>query len=401
MPETTLTQSATSGRKLRLGTLALLILPLLALAGVIAAFLLGGAGLATIEPAAPLQKLSFERTVLRPGQIELHVRNTGPSELTLAQVIINDALWPMHVTPSVTLPRLGQATVTLDYPWVRGEAYTLRLLTSAAIPFEVNVPVAAETPQPQPRTFWSFTLIGLYVGVIPVYLGLLWFPALRQLGRRWMNFLLAVTIGLLIYLGIETLAEALEVAGQVPGPFQGVGLVGLGAVVAFLLLEAIGRGQAGVGRGDAERRLRLSYLIALGIGLHNLGEGLAIGAAYAVGQFALGAFLVIGFILQNITEGLGIIAPVLRDRPALRRLVQLGLLGGFPAVVGAWVGAFTYLTALAALFLAVGAGAVFEVVYEIARLLRGASEKQSGPLADFAGVTLGMLLLYVTGLLIK
>lgn len=339
--------------------------------------------------------------MLRPGQIELHVRNTGPEGLTIAQVIINDAIWLMRVDPAPTLPRLGRATLLLDYPWVRGEAYAIKLLTSSAIAFTTDILVAAETPEAELRTFWGFTLVGLYVGMIPVYLGLLWFPALRQLGRRWMHFLLAVTIGLLVYLGIDALAEALELANAVPGPFQGIGLVGLGAVVTFLLLDAVGRQQSSVGRGDAERRLRLATLIALGIGLHNLGEGLAIGAAYAIGQFALGAFLVIGFILQNITEGLGIIAPILRDRPALRNLALLGLLGGFPAVVGAWVGAFTYSTALAALFLAIGAGAVFEVVYEIARLLRQTSEREPRPLLDFAGVTLGMLVLYVTGLLIK
>jgi zinc transporter ZupT len=402
MSDTTLAERppAQAERRLSLGTLALLLLPLLALGLVIFAFLQTGGGV-TVEPPAPIEALSFERTVLRPGQIELHVRNTGPEALTLAQVIINDAIWPMRVEPSTTMPRLSRATVLLDYPWVLGEAYAIKFLTGNAIAFTTDIPVAAATPEPEPRTFWGFTLIGLYVGVIPVYLGLVWFPALRQVGRRWMNFLLAITIGLLIYLGIEALAEALELASVVPGPFQGVGLVGLGAVVTFLLLDAIGRQQTATGRGDAERRLRLSFLIALGIGLHNLGEGLAIGAAYTVGEFALGAFLVVGFILQNITEGLGIIAPILRDRPTLRSLVLLGLLGGFPAVVGAWIGAFTYSTTLAALFLAIGAGAIFEVVYEIAKLLRQTSEKEPRPLLDFAGVTLGMLLLYVTGLLIK
>ena len=178
-----------------------------------------------------------------------------------------------------------------------------------------SIPVAFETPAPDRRTFLSFTLIGLYVGVIPIFLGLFWFPALRQLGRRWMTFLMAITAGLLVFLGLDTVSEALDQAAAIPGAFQGIGLVGIGTVSTFLLLEAISKRQAGAGRSEASQRLSLAYMIATGIGLHNLGEGLAIGAAFNVGQISLGAFLVVGFIIQNITEGLGIIAPVLRDRP--------------------------------------------------------------------------------------
>ncbi len=76
--------------------------------------------------------------------------------------------------------------------------------------------------------------------------------------------------------------------------------------------------------------MALATMIAVGIGLHNLGEGLAIGAAYSLGEIALGGFLVVGFIIQNITEGLGIIAPVLRDRPSWKQLALLGLIGGAP-----------------------------------------------------------------------
>jgi zinc transporter ZupT len=110
---------------------------------------------------------------------------------------------------------------------------------------------------------------------------------------------------------------------------------------------------------------------------------------------------VIGFIIQNITEGLGIIAPVLKDRPALSSLVYMGLIGGAPAIAGAWIGGLTFSQPLAVLFLAIGAGAVFEVVYEIAKLIQREAVKQPRPATVFAGVTVGMLLLYVTGLLIK
>jgi zinc transporter ZupT len=285
--------------------------------------------------------------------------------------------------------------------WTEGEAYGITLFTSNAIAFGAEIPVAFTTPEPGGGAFWSFTLIGVYVGIIPVYLGIFWFPALRQLGRRWMVFLLAVTAGLLIFLGLDTLAEAIEQVEAVPGPFQGVGLIGIGAVATFMLLEVISQRQGATGRSAAAQRLSLAYLIATGIGLHNLGEGLAIGAAYNVGEIALGAFLVVGFIVQNITEGLGIIAPVLRDRPSLTNLALLGLLGGGPAVVGAWIGGFAPSPTLAVLFLAIGAGAIFQVTYEIAKLIRKDTAQMSMPLTVFAGVVTGMLLLWVTGLLIK
>lgn len=383
-----------------LATALLLVLPLILLAGVILLFLNTGGGLQLTSPA-PVEALTVERTILKPGSIDIVVRNSGPEELTIAQVIINDAVWPMTVSPGPTIPRLDEATVHLDYMWSEGEAYGITLFTTNAIAFDVEIPVAFSTPQPTSRTFWSFALIGLYVGVIPVYLGLFWFPALRQLGRRWMVFLLALTAGLLLFLGLDALAEALEQASVMPGPFQGIGLIGIGIVATFFLLDAISQRQATTGRGEASQRLALAYMIATGIGLHNLGEGLAIGAAYNIGEIALGAFLVVGFIIQNITEGLGIIAPVLRDRPGLGNLALLGLIGGAPAIIGAWVGGFAPSPTLAVLFLAIGAGAVFEVIYEIAKLIRKDTAHQPLPLTVFSGVVSGMLLLWVTGLLIK
>ena len=383
-----------------LTTAILLILPLVLLGGVIALFLTDRGGLNLNSPA-PIEALSIERTVLTPGSIDIHVRNSGPEELTIAQVIINDAVWQASVSPDTTILRLGRATVHLDYMWSEGEAYGITLFTSNAIPFEVEIPVAFVTPQPRAGTFWSLTLIGIYVGIIPVYLGLLWFPALRQLGRRAMTFLLALTAGLLVFLGLDTLSEALELTHVVPGPFQGVGLVGIGVVATFFLLDSISRRQVSAGRSEAEQRLTLAYMIAVGIGLHNLGEGLAIGAAYSVGEVALGAFLVVGFIVQNITEGLGIIAPVLRDRPGIGNLALMGLVGGAPAILGAWIGGFSPSPTLAVLFLAIGTGAVFQVVYEIAKLIQKDTNRQPMPFTVFSGIVTGMLVLWVTGLLIK
>lgn len=397
-----MTQSAPqpTANRFTLRTLVLLLIPVVLLAGVIALFLSTGGGL-DLQAPVPVENLDIERYDLERNMIELHVRNTGPEELTIASVIINEAVMPFTVSPSPTIPRLGSAVVHVNYAWSEGEAYGINIFTSNAIPFAVEIPVAFETPQPSAKTFWGFTLIGLYVGVIPVFLGIFWFPALRQLGRRTMTFLMAATAGLLIFLGLDTLAEALEFAAEVPSAFQGIGLIGIGAVATFLLLDAISKRQAVVTGSESDRRLGIALMIAVGIGFHNLGEGLAIGAAYNVGEIALGTFLVVGFIIQNITEGLGIIAPVLRDRPSIGRLALMGLIGGAPAIIGAWIGGYTPSPFLAVLFLAIGTGAIFQVVYEIGKLIQKDTARESMPLTVFSGVLTGMLLLWVTGLLIK
>lgn len=391
-----------TGKRPGLRTLAALFVPLVLLAAVIALFVsTNGAGL-NVTPPAPIETVQFGRTILRPGEIELHVRNTSPDAITLAQVNINDAIWPYAVSPSPRVPRLGSAVLTLAYPWVHGEAYEISLLSSSSIAFNTSIPVAAVTARVSSGTLLSFTLIGLYVGVIPIILGMLWLPVLKQMGAGTMLFLMSATVGLLLFLGIDATTEALELTGDLSETFQGVGIIAIGIVGTWLLLDAIGRRQSDSERSEAGRRLSLATVIAIGIGLHNLGEGLAIGAAYAVGAAALGTFLVVGFIIQNITEGLGIIVPIAKDSPPLRKLAWLGLIGGAPAIVGAWVGGLVYSPPLSILFLSIGAGAVLQVAYEIARkLVWGSAALRQRPLFAFGGVLAGMLVLYITGLAIK
>ncbi|MBI2332354.1 MAG: ZIP family metal transporter, partial [Chloroflexi bacterium] len=344
------------------GTFILLLLPILLLAGVIVLFLNTGGGLDLRSPV-PIENLSVERYSLEHNRIELQVQNTGPEALTIASVIINDAVMPFEVTPDATIPRLGRARITVDYAWSEGEAYGVRIFTSNAVPFDVDIPVAFETPAPETKTFIGFTLIGLYVGVIPIFLGIFWLPALRTLGKKWMTFLMALTAGLLIFLGLDTFNEALEQAAELPSTFQGIGLIGIGAVATYMLLELVDNPKS-ADRSESSQRISIAWRIAIGIGIHNLGEGLAIGAAYNVGEIALGTFLVVGFIIQNITEGLGIISPILRDRPTIRQLALLGLVGGAPAILGAWIGGYTPSPFLAVLFLAIGTGAIFQVAVE-------------------------------------
>ena len=380
-------------------TFILLLLPIILLAGVIFLFLKTGGGL-DLDSPVPIENLTIERYDLKHGHISLSVQNTGPGILTVASVIINDAVMPFEVTPSINIPRLGRATINIKYAWTEGEAYGVRVFTSNSIPFNVQIPVAFVTPQPEAKTFWSFTLIGLYVGVIPIFLGIFWLPALRTLGKNWMTFLMAVTAGLLIYLGLDTLNEALEQAGELAPTYQGIGLIGIGAVTTYLLLDLVGKAQS-ADRSESGLRLAIAWRIALGIGIHNLGEGLAIGAAYNIGEISLGTFLVVGFIIQNITEGLGIIAPILRDRPTIKQLGLLGLVGGGPAILGAWIGGYTPSPFLAVLFLAIGTGAIFQVTVEIGKIIQKDTAREAMPKTIFSGVLTGMLLLWVTGIFIK
>jgi len=389
-------------RRPRVRTLALVLAPLVALGGVIALFVPTKGGGLNVMPAVPIEKVQFGRTILRPNEIELHLRNTSPETISISQININEATWPYSISPAREIPRLGRAVVTLDYPWVEGEAYEISLLSGNAIQFTTSIPVATASAGASAATLWSFTLIGVYVGIIPVLLGMFWLPVLARLGERGMLFLMSATVGLLIFLGIDAATEALELSGELSGTFQGVGIVGIGVAGTWLILDAIARHQRSIERNETARRMSLARAIAIGIGLHNLGEGLAIGAAYAVGAAALGTFLVIGFIIQNVTEGLGIVAPIAGDRPSIRRLALLGLIGGAPAIVGAWVGGLVYSQPLAVLFLAIGTGAVLQVAFEIGRKLvwKGAAASRS-PLTIAGGVLAGMLVLYMAGIAIK
>src|ERR671916_1562293 len=310
------------------GWVLLGLVPLLGLGVLLAFIVLEGAGVSR-EDAPPVEDLSVQRVAL-PTEFEfvLSVRNGGPEPVTLSQVVVNDAIWDFEAEPDSTIPRLGSATVTIPYAWVEGEAYEIVLITSTGTTFDAEVPVALLTPRLSGETFLRYALIGTYVGVIPVALGLLWYPFLRRLGSSGINFVLALTVGLLAFLVIDTLEEAMEVAVELPGVFSGIPLVILLTLLTLLGLLAAEQ-LFRRGREEASR-LGTSYRIALGIGLHNLGEGLAIGAAFALGEVALGVFLVIGFTLHNITEGVGIAAPILMERPGFAHFVGLALLGGVP-----------------------------------------------------------------------
>jgi zinc transporter, ZIP family len=330
--------------------------------------------------------------------MEVRVVNGGPQPVTVAQVMVDDANWVHTLDGSRTLARLDSRTVRIPYPWVEGEPLTVTLVTSTGLTFSKDVAVATVSPPIDARYVGTFALLGIYAGVIPVFIGLLWLPFLRAVHRRWVDFFLCITIGLLVFLGFDALEEAFQTSPQVPGAYQGTALVVLGLLGTPLAIGALGQWRA---RARGERSpLYVATLIAFGIGLHNLGEGLAIGASYATGEIALGTFLVIGFLLHNTTEGLGIVTPMADQRPRLGVLVLLGAIAGLPTVLGAWLGGFTYSPLWTTLFFAIGAGAIVQVVYELARLL--ARRSGAGLLAPLnaAGAILGLLIMYATGLLV-
>lgn len=346
----------------------------------------------------PVEELTFDRVTLAPNRIRVEVVNGGPDPVTVAQVMVDEAFWQFTIEPAARVGRLERAAIEIPYPWVQGEAHEVKLVTSTGLTFAHEIAVATETPRPDAAFFLAFTAIGLYVGVIPVAIGLLWFPFLRTLDRRWLHFALALTAGLLVFLGADALHEAFEAASLVAGAYQGPLVVVVGALGTLLALQAISRAKLGAG-GEQTRRA-VAFLIALGIGLHNLGEGLAIGAAYALGEAALGAFLIIGFMLHNTTEGLGIVAPIAKDKPGIRTLIALGMLAGAPTILGAWIGGLAYSPLYATLFLSIGVGAIAQVV---AALYRMVARETEGPIwtpYTAGGVLAGLLVMYGTGLMV-
>jgi ZIP family zinc transporter len=347
----------------------------------------------------PIEALVVERTALGPEGVSVWVRAGGSAPLSIAQVQVDGAYWRFEQTPPGPLARLGSARIDIPYPWVEGETHHLVFLTSTGVPFEHTIDVALPTPALSAGHLVLYGVVGLLVGIVPVALGMMFYPAMRGAGRRALEFVLALTIGLLVFLLIDTLEEGLEVAAGAASSLQATVVVWLAALVTFVALIVVGRRG-----GRAPAGVALAVFIALGIGLHNLGEGLVIGASFATGEVALASFLVVGFTLHNVTEGVGIAAPLVEVRPALRVFAGLAALAGLPAVLGTWAGAFAFSPHWAALCFGIGAGAILQVVVEVAAYLHrqasgaGDSALSGATLAGFAG---GLFVMYATAILVS
>jgi zinc transporter ZupT len=444
----------------------LAFIPIVVLAAMII-FLLSPYGQSLINTGIPLPQVTIEKVEFHENQILAFIRNTGPLEIVVSQADVNDRIQSAAVEPSSKIPRLGEAKVMIPFPWIPGTPYEIGITTSDGTRFSKSVEAAALAPSPNANQALLFTSLGVYVGVIPVMIGLMWYPYIRRISVGKYSFFLSLTAGLLVFLGIDALLEVNEIVNQnLAAIFNGQVLSVLVTISSFVILlytserltqRAIERAvlnknshplisssakelvkkpeksftekqegeiyskSAKVTSSSTQevqiqmqryqqllKPLTISMMIAIGIGLHNFGEGLAIGAAMLLGEVALSTFLIVGFTLHNTTEGLAIVAPIAKiersRRMMIRRLVMMGLIAGVPTIAGTWIGGFLYSPIAAVIFLSVGAGAIFQVVYSLISWI--SHHQKSGPSSSFlsghviAGFIAGLLIMYFTGLLV-
>jgi zinc transporter ZupT len=414
------------------------LVPLVVLAAMVA--FIFGPGQQFLGAGTPLPEISIERIEFQEGgKIIVFIRNTGPIDVTVAQADVNDRIQQAAIEPSKELPRLAEAKVIIPFPWNKGEAYEIGVTSSDGTRFSKGVDAAAPAPTPDIEQAGFFALIGTYVGIIPVLAGLLWLPFIKRLSLRKYRFFLSLTAGLLVFLGVDALVEGSGIAAEsVAGVFNGQILIALVTILSFLALmyASAKLGERSKGRKEEEEEVdklssynsihasqakrtldqqqqhhlvvkpvAMAMMISIGIGLHNFGEGLAIGASVVLGQIALSTFLIVGFMLHNTTEGFAIVAPLAktRVRRMVGKMIIMGLIAGVPTIIGTWIGGFIYSPIAAIIFLSIGAGAIFQVVFLIYQGMARAQDDGGKIMSDasiIAGFAAGMLIMYVTGLMV-
>lgn len=383
----------------------ILIFPLVLLIALVFFFLNSNPIQVSGSEIPPIESISIDRITLpEHGKIEIKVTNSGPDPVSIAQVLVDDAYWQFTMTSDNPIDSFESATFKLNYPWIEGEPHEIVFITSTGVTFPAEIEVAILSPETNVEQLYAYGLVGVYIGIIPVGLGLMWFPAMRRFSRRVMDFILSLTVGLLVFLLIDTFLEMAEVAEGIPSVFQGVPLGIFFALLTWLAIVAVGNSKQFTDRETIEGRKFLAFLIALGIGFHNLGEGLVVGAAFSSGEASLGSFLVVGFILHNITEGIGIAAPVAKDKIKIRWFIWILLVSGAPAILGAIIGGFAFSNIVTVIFLGIGVGAIWQVIYEVGRLIqKGAQEKDESPVnwITIAGLLTGILIMYLTAFFVK
>jgi ZIP family zinc transporter len=381
------------------------LVPILLLVGIVSLFSARGGSLLDLvgDNPPPADEVDIRRVELSPGEISIRVTNPQRDDLTIAMVTVDDAIVPYEADGPTTLGRLRSTTLVVPYDWVEDEPLAVGVTSSTGIQTTEEIAAAVETPGPSAAGFLGYAVIGFLVGVVPVVLGLLWLPSLRRARPEWLAAFMALTGGLLTFLALDALAEALELQAVLPGSLGGTGLVLLGVGASYLGLTFVSQRFAahGESRGGVLGGLALATLVAIGIGLHNLGEGLAIGTSFALGELTLGTFFIVGFMVHNVTEGLGIAAPIAeRARVSLGRLAGLALIAGAPTIAGAWIGGYVTNDVLAVLFFGIAAGAALQVVVEVGRFV---ARRAPGGLTSgyvVGGFLAGIAVMYVTGLLV-
>jgi ZIP family zinc transporter len=356
---------------------------------------------AGVQGGEPLPDVTVSHVTLpNDGTLLLHVTNNGPEPVTISQVLVEEAYWNFQVGDggpgAATLAPLESTTVRIPYHWTPGWDLHVSLVLANGATFGHDIVAPQPQPGVTPGVLWTLALIGLLVGVMPVALGMLWFPLMRDLPQNYLHGVLALAVGVLTFLAIDAGVEAFAEAGAIPGAFEGPLLVVTAILGSVLLIQAVA---AYLRDGEALSPLGLAYMVALGIGLHNLAEGLAIGGAFAIGRASLGAFLVIGFMVHNVTEGPAVVAPLAKGRrPTLWHFGALGLIAGAPVILGGWLGSLAQSPTLGALFLAVGVGAILQVNLELGGMIR--REGGLARPAPLVGFLLGLLVMYGTDLLV-
>jgi zinc transporter, ZIP family len=375
--------------------------PILLLAAVVGLFVTSGSSLVDLigRNPPPADVFDLRRVEFSTGEIRIRVTNPQADPITIASVTVDDAIVPFTVDGSNEVKRLRSSTIVVPFEWVAGDPITVGVTSSTGIETTKEIGAAVETPTATAKGFLGYGIIGFLVGIVPVALGLLWLPSLRRARPEWLAAFMALTAGLLAFLGVEALFESFDRQALLPQGMGGAGLVLLGVALSYLGMTLLSsRLRAG---GREAGGMVLALLVALGIGVHNLGEGLAIGSSFAFSELQLGTFLIVGFMIHNVTEGLGIAAPVAegRSRPGLRRLALLALVAGAPAILGAWIGGYTTSDALGVLFFALAAGAALQVVVEVGRFI---ARRAPGGLSSghaVGGFLAGIVVMYATGLL--